>query len=254
VTSRQDASDSAADPVQEFRLFGPSGTTSQLSSPRASAGIQARHRRLADLADALGVAPSPAGLAQGASAPRSRHALASAEEVQTFRRRTGIGEGDLVLLAEGEWLHAMLRQTLSSAVAVQRAFARHRELFETVEAAGLPFDERAAANALLEELRAGRTRLAVEVPPDSRILPEPATSGYLGIVTRADLPPEVAEALFANSAREYVGPVPYDGRHWVYQLLQRKSADLDEQVCAYCEDLLVEEELDRYSHPAKRAP
>ena len=253
MTTRQGASHGASTAVPEFRLFGP-GTASWLSSPLSTTRVQARRRRLADLADALGLESSPADLAQGVSLLRSRHALASAEDVRAFRGRTGIGEDDLVLLLEGEWLHATLRRTLSSAAAVQRTFATHRELIETVEAAGLPCDERNAADALLEELRAGRVQLPVELPPDSLVLPEPATSGYLGIVTRADLPPEVAEALFASGVREFVGPVPYDRQHWVYQLLQRKSADLDEQVCAYCEDLLVEEELDRLAHLAKRAP
>jgi hypothetical protein len=92
---------------------------------------------------------------------------------------------------------------------------------------GLPFDERPAAEALLEDLRAGRTRLPVPVPPTPQVLPHPVTTGYLGLVTRADLPAEVAEALFSDRAQEFVGPVAYDRRRWVYQFLLPKRPEFN---------------------------
>ena len=143
------------------------------------------------------------------------------------------------------WPHglagAALRRSLSSAAAVQRVFAANLALFETVEAAGLAFDHPEQAAALLDELRAGRARLPVPIPPVPRVLTEPSPTGYLGIVTRADLPAEVAEALFADGAGEFVGPVVYNRRYWIYQLLMARSAVLNTAVYEYCEDLLVEE-------------
>ena len=78
-------------------------------------------------------------------------------------------------------------------------------------------------------------RFPASIPDDPQILEEAAVSGYLGLVTRCDLPPEMAEAIFADGAEEYVGPVAYDGRYWVFQILMPKRAELNSAVYEYCE-------------------
>ena len=176
-----------------------------------------------------------------------------------YLHQAGLEAGDLEGRPESERLHAELRRSASSAAAVQRVFAENRALFDTVEAAGLAFDDPESAEALLEELRAGRTRLAVTIPPTPRVLPAPSPTGYLGIVTRADLPAEVAEALFADGAGEFVGPVAYNRQYLVYQLLMARSAVLNAAVYEYCEELLVAEVLGARSdlerrHVEGRAP
>ena len=172
-----------------------------------------------------------------------RLVLATPADIQAFLHESGVDELDLALLLEGEWLHSTVKRALSSPAAVQRVFTARRALFETVEAVGLPFDEAPAARALLEDLRADRTRFSVSVPPTPQVLPQPVTTGYLGLVTRADLPAEVAEALFSDRAQEFVGPVAYDRQHWVYQLLLPKRPEFNRIVYEYCEDLLVEAAL-----------
>jgi len=126
------------------------------------------------------------------------------------------------------------------AVAVQEVFVANRALFETIEVTGVAFDDRAAAESLCGDLRDGRRDFPVAVPENPEILEEAADSGYFGLVTRCDLPPEMAEALFADGAGEYVGPVAYDGRHWVFQILMTRSAELNKAVYDYCETLLGE--------------
>jgi hypothetical protein len=127
-----------------------------------------------------------------------------------------------------------------NAATVQRVFAANLALFETIEVAGVPFDDHAAARRLCGDLCDGRTGLPVEVPENPEILEEPAVSGYFGLVTRADLPPEFAEALFTDGLGEFVGPVAYDRRHWVFQILMTRRAELNDVVYEYCESLLGE--------------
>ena len=128
--------------------------------------------------------------------------------------------------------------TRHDAAAVQRVYAAKRTLFETVEVAGIPCDDRAAAERMCRDLREGGGAIPVEVPENPQILEEPADVGYFGLVTRADLPPELAEALFKEGAGEIVGPVAYDGRFWVLQILMCRKAELNEAVYDYCEALL----------------
>jgi hypothetical protein len=124
------------------------------------------------------------------------------------------------------------------AAAVQRFFAANLELFETIELVGVPSDDRAAAEALCRELHEGSRELPVGIPADPEILEEPAESGYFGVVTRADLPPEFSEALFRDGAGEIVGPVAYAGRFWVFRILLPRRAVLNQEVYDYCESLV----------------
>lgn len=125
-----------------------------------------------------------------------------------------------------------------TAAQVQRVYAAHRSLFETVEVAGLACADRAAAERLAGDLRAGRCALDVDVPAEPTVLDAPAASGYFGLVTRADLPPELAEAAFADGAGDVVGPVAYAGRHWVLQLLLPRRVELSPTIYDYCVGLL----------------
>lgn len=126
------------------------------------------------------------------------------------------------------------------AESVQRVFATNLAFFETIEVAGVPFDDRAAATKLRHELCDGRADFPSPIPENPEILEEPAVSGYFGLVTRADLPPEFAEALFRNGVGEIVGPVAYDGRYWVFQILMPKRAEINRVIYEHCETLIGE--------------
>ena len=125
-----------------------------------------------------------------------------------------------------------------AAAEVQRVFAANLELFETVELAGLPFGDREEADRMCRELAAGEVELPVEIPDNAEILDEPAETGYFGVVSRADLPPELAEAVFREGASGVVGPVAYDRRFWVLRILMSKRALLTRAVYDYCVSLL----------------
>lgn len=133
----------------------------------------------------------------------------------------------------------MTEPSASHVLAVQRAFAQHRRLFEAVEVALVAFDTRPDAERLLNELRSGETPFPAEIPATPRVLPTPPEVGYLGLVTRADLPAELAEPLFADDAPELIGPVRYAGRHYVCRRLLGKQPLLNDGVVAYCEGLLA---------------
>jgi hypothetical protein len=130
------------------------------------------------------------------------------------------------------------------AAAIQRVFEERIWEFETVEVAGLPCDDRQTAERLSVELREGRRESLAEVPTVPEILEEPAAAGYFGLVTRADLPPEFAEALFRDGADDIVGPVAYAGRFWVFQILMPKRAEITQAILDYCEALLSSGEDD----------
>jgi hypothetical protein len=123
---------------------------------------------------------------------------------------------------------------------VQAVFAANRTMFETIEVAGVPFDHRPTAISLYERLCDGRAEFPVPIPENPEILEEAADSGYFGLVTRCDVPPEMAEALFADGVGDFVGPVAYDGRFWVFRLLLKKRAELNKAVYEYCEALLAD--------------
>jgi len=129
-------------------------------------------------------------------------------------------------------------RAVCGAAAVQRCFSAHRRLFETIEVVGVPFDDRAAAERFRSGLTDGSESLQALVPQNPEILEVEAVSGYFGVVTRADLPPELAEALFRDEPGEFVGPVVYDRRYWVFQILMPKHAELNQAVYEYCEELL----------------
>jgi hypothetical protein len=229
--------------LRGFRQFGV-GLGPSLRRRELAQCLRLRCDRLRALASERGIATSPECRAQGIEAERVRLNLATPADTRAFLHELGIDEHRLALLLEGEWLHATVKRALASPAAVQRIFTARRALFETVEAVGLPFDEESAARALLEQLRAGRTRFPVAVPSIPQVVRQPVTQGYLGLVTRADLPAEVAEALFSDRAQGFVGPVAYDRRYWVYQLLLPKRPEFNRLVYECCEDLLVEEALD----------
>jgi len=242
VTRQEPGGIDLARALRPFHVFGV-GPLPADDGPRLVAWLRFRCDQLRSLALEFGIPASPVDLERGVEAVRARHGVATRGDAGTPLHDSGLGEEELAVLLEAEWLHTALKQVLSNAEAVQRAFAAHRAFFETVEVAGLPFDERSEAEALLHELRGGRARLPVSIPPDSRFLPEPAVTGYMGLVTRADLPAEAAEALFSDRPQEFIGPVAYDRRHWVYQMLLPKRPEFNCIVYEYCEDLLVEEAL-----------
>ena len=129
----------------------------------------------------------------------------------------------------------MEHQHSPSVEAVQAYFVAHRCLFETLEAAAVAFDALADANALCDRLRGGDTEFPVPVPPQPAIVDPPRECGYLGVVSRADVPPEAAEELFADDAGEIVGPVRYAGRYFIYRILMPKRPQMTDAVYALCE-------------------
>ncbi len=202
-----------------------------------------RRQQLRALAAEHGLSVSAEELRRAVEDWRQHHGHTTAEE-ESGRLQPPEPEGQVLEhLLEADLLYAKLRQTLSSTAAVQRVFAGNRTLFEIIEAAAIAFDDRAEADALCRSLQAGETRFPIPAPENPLILPEAPTEGYLGLVTRADLPPEAAEALFADGAGEIVGPIRYGGRYWVYQILLPKQSELNERVYEYCGELLVQEAL-----------
>ena len=135
----------------------------------------------------------------------------------------------------------MSATTTPGVMTVQAFFAAHRHWFETVEAAAVAFDEAGEAERLRAAVLAGERRFPAAAPAVPEIVEPRPREGYLGVVTRADLPPELAEPLFGDAPGPLLGPVRYDGRHWLLHRLLPRRPEMNAAVYDLCVEAILRE-------------
>ncbi|MEQ8602050.1 MAG: peptidylprolyl isomerase [Marivibrio sp.] len=136
---------------------------------------------------------------------RAESGFESAADMRSWMREYGVGDGALKLFAA---ILAMESALLDSVTDAELAAARSEaQETPTRDVYAILCEDRSAAEATAAELRGAPERFfalahARSIEPASR-----AACGYLGRMTKDELPEGLGEALFAIDPGEIVGPV-----------------------------------------------
>jgi putative peptide maturation system protein len=156
---------------------------------------------------------------------RARGLLSAAATHQWLTRR-GLTHRDLEQLVAGEAAVARLRRE-RTADRVPAYFEQHRHGFDLVRIARVEFGDQAAADRFATAVRAGADFYA-EAECAFTAGEVAASSWLFASVRRAELAPELAEAVAGAEPGSTIGPVVFGDGHAVIRVLGIESAVLDE--------------------------
>lgn len=187
-----------------------------------------------------GLTVSEGELQRAADCFRHIQGLHDAAETQTYLKKIGLELIDFELMLEFQLLYNKLKQSLSSVDVVQEVFAENLHLFEFVELAALSFSSSNEAKDFLHELSKEKPASPDQPLDQSDNLKVETSWVFMDFATRADLPKEAATKIFTGDSPRFVGPVETDGKYWIYHILRPKQAEVNEDVYAICEELIIQ--------------
>lgn len=171
---------------------------------------------------------------------RAARGLHSRETMLAWMKSNGLDLGRLERHLEWETAKARLRRKIAGD-RVEDCFARARLSFDVVDVAELMFEDPAQASRAAEMLQRGDAdffALAAEAFVQRR-----ARGNLFTRVTREELAPAAAEALFAAAPGAIVGPLLMKGTSHVYRVLALRPAELDRTTRERIEQKLFDEWL-----------
>jgi putative peptide maturation system protein len=180
-------------------------------------------------------------IAQDMDAFRQERRLFTEKATRDWLAQRGLSDEDFEYLFEREIKRRKLKDALfSSKVAERFAYDKHR--MDRVELYRIVVDDESAARELVALIKDGANihGLAKQHSQDDATRLQ---CGYMGIVERQDLRPEVESAVFGSCEGAIVGPIKSLGSYQIFQVERFYPASLDEATRQSLKDKLFQEWL-----------
>jgi hypothetical protein len=196
-------------------------------------------------AETLGLAADTAGLQAEVTRFRRANGLFTAAQASEWLEGRGMALDDLVALLRPQVLREALARHVVSDDEIRRHFLEFAHEYDRAEISTIVTGEYGAAQELLFRLEEGSDfhALAREYSSDAATA---KSGGYVGPISRTDLEPEFAAAVFNATEGTVLGPFE---RRRDYSLILVEGlypAELNEAVGASIRERLFQLELDAY--------
>jgi putative peptide maturation system protein len=188
-------------------------------------------RLIASAAQEEGISVNDDELQRAADDFRRGAGLHKAEATQEWLEQSHLTAADLESSLENGLLRQKLAQKLTQG-RVEEHFARNRAQYDQVELSHLVVAKEGVATELLSQIQEEGLDIADLAVKHSLDEGTRRASGYLGLVSRADLKPAVAKAVFGAQAGEVIGPIQTDRGYHLIKVEAIHRAELNEETAA----------------------
>lgn len=199
-----------------------------------------------DKANELGIIASDEELQHFTDTFRVTHGLYSAEETLAFLKAAGIEEDDFEEYCELSVQSTTLRDHLADDRSVQAYFINHRSEFDLARISIIVTASEDLANELVMRITEDEDdfhQLAREYSLDETTK---YSGGYVGVVNRRSLSPELAAKVFNANSGDVLGPCPGDRDYQLTLVEEVMKAELDDNVRKAAKEAIFNGWLSRY--------
>ena len=159
---------------------------------------------------------------------RYTRGLEFAENFKNWLEQTG----QTLLSIQNELDYQLLQNKVKASFSdeeVEQYLKEHRPEFDKAELYGIQVSSLEAANALLEKINSGENFYLLAMEHSEDITSKPS-AGYLGTLTLAELPSDVAEAVSKGQSGDVVGPFSSEQGYTLVKLGAIKPGALPESI------------------------
>ncbi|MBF0101448.1 MAG: peptidylprolyl isomerase [Desulfobacterales bacterium] len=182
-------------------------------------------------------------LQQAADDYRRAAGLHSSEMTQKWLESVQLTLDDFEKMIEDQLLQKKVMDIIASDEAIQKEYVDNRLKLEFVKIAHLVLADQNLANELKAQLDDGEELFCELVQHHSIDLTTKDQCGFIGIIYRGMIPAKIENELFSDKAGEYVGPIEYNGKFYIYKLLCPKKSELDDTTKSICKQRIYQEWL-----------
>ncbi len=193
----------------------------------------------------LGIAVSDEDLQSCADEYRALRGLHYSRDMLNFLQGIGLSVEDFEQFCEESMVIPLLKERLADAEAVKTYFLNHRSRFDRARLSMITVED----ENLVQELAMRITEDGEDFHSLAREYSIDAykhAGGYLGLVRREGLPPEMAAKIFNAGAGELAGPFTAGKQHQLFLIEEMIKAELNEAVNAEVKEMIFNEWAARF--------
>jgi putative peptide maturation system protein len=186
---------------------------------------------IASAAKKEGVSVKDDELQQAADDFRRGAGLHKAAETQRWLKQSRLTAADLESSLENVLLRQKLEEKLTQG-RVEEHFARNRAQYDQAQLTHLVVAKEGLANELLSQIQEEGIEIADLALKHSLDQGTRRAGGYLGLVSRGDLRPAVASAVFSAQPGDVIGPLKTDRGYHLIKVEAIHRAELNQATAA----------------------
>ena len=186
------------------------------------------HKEVVKKAKELGIVISDEQLQRFADNFRSLKGLYSAQEMIDYLERSGLDEDDFEAFCEASLLTADLKEHMAEEKKVEEYFINNRSEFDFARISVIIVGEEGLANEIAMQVTEDGEDFHALARRHSLDEATKYSGGYVGVVSRKMLSPEIAAKVFNADAGDLVGPFQKDEHQeliWVEEVIKPELTD-----------------------------
>jgi peptidylprolyl isomerase len=195
----------------------------------------------------LKISVSVKELQQCADSYRVNHGLFSAEETYDFLKKSGLSEEDLETFCETSLLTAKLMDYLADEKKIKEYFVNNHLRFDLARIHIIVVKEKGLANEIFIQIEEEGKDFHAAAREYSTDESTKYGGGYLGLVTRSMLEPEVAAKVFNASPGDVLGPYEKKGLYELIMVEEVIRAELNSVIKEKIKRLLFEDWISQFT-------
>lgn len=201
----------------------------------------AKRKEVSKKAAGMGISVSDEALQEMADKYRRLRALFSAQETERFLSEAGVTEDEFEAFCEESVLMEAVRSSLGTDTRVEEHFVNNRSSLDRARISVLVVAERTLADEILIQVNEEGEDFHALARRHSMDEATRYAGGYLGVVTRGMLPPDLAGKVFNAQAGQVLGPLQMGDLFQLVLVEEVKRADLDEDSREAIRDTIFQE-------------
>jgi parvulin-like peptidyl-prolyl isomerase len=186
------------------------------------------HKEVVKKAKELGIEISDEQLQRFADNFRSLKGLYSAQEMIDYLERSGLDEDDFEAFCEASLLMADLKEHMADKKKVEEYFINNRSEFDFARISVIIVGKEGLANEIAMQVTEDGEDFHALARRHSLDEATKYSGGYVGVVSRKMLSPEIAAKVFNADAGDLVGPFQKDEHQeliWVEEVIKPELTD-----------------------------
>lgn len=186
------------------------------------------HKEVVKKARELGLEVSDDQLQRFADNFRSLKGFDSAQEMLEFLESSGLSEDDFEAFCEASLLMADLKEHMADEKKVEKYFINNRSDFDFARISVIVIAEENLANEIIMQVTEDGEDFHALAREHSLDETTKYSCGYVGIVSRKMLAPEISAKVFNADAGDLLGPFQKDDHHqliWVEEVIKPELTD-----------------------------
>lgn len=207
-----------------FKFLGLTGQLLQVCAPFII------FKEVAKKARELKIIATDEDIQQFANTFRRIHGLSTADKAKELFCKVGLTIEDFQVFCEMAVLVDLLKTDLATEAKVQQYYLNHRLEFDSARISIIIVEDDNFANEIITQITECEGDFHTLARDHSLDEDTRYAGGFLGMVTRDELPSGIADRVFNASSNDVLGPFEREDLFWIVLVEEVKKASLDHNI------------------------